>query len=393
MAEIGDIYPGTNEKVVGVIYNQNGPGRWLQGEFGGLFAEGGAPFLGSYFTLDPTNRNDPNRRFSGIEATSEGGYRQISSNPGELGYTFNPAPPPPSTPAPAPAPTPVQQRATSETGISAKGTLATTLAQYGLPASLADKLWDQEYVQKGTPIQTIIDVALPNTDEYKQRFPGLTSLRERRNRGESVLIPSVTQYLELETGIASVLRDSGLPAGFYDDPSDFATFIGGSTSPKEIEDRISLARNVAFNAPVEVRQELSRVYGLEPGDLVAYFLDPQRMLPDLQKKANAAAVGGATIRSGFGLLTQQEMEQLSASGVTDTEAAQRSGALVPLSGLFAETAGEAAAGDQLGRDEQVGYIGGSAQAVTSIERRRSRRQAQFEGGGGAAAGQGRTGLG
>ena len=398
MADVGDIYPGTGERVVAKLPNPNGPGYWLQGEYGGVFAEGGAPFLGSYFSIDPVHRNDPNRRFTGIVAEG-GGYRSITANPAEGGYGFFPqAPanaPGPAATTPA-APTPQQQReqfALTPCGISAKGTLAAPLAQYGLPASLADRLWTDEYITKGTPIQTITDLVLPQTDEYKQRFPGLTALRERQNRGEAVLVPSVQQYLELEAGIGSVLKDAGLPSGFYDDPSDFATWIGGSVSPKEVEDRIGKAKQIVYSLPVEAREELGRVYGMDMGQAVAAVLDPNRSLPEMTRLVEGAKIGGATRRSGFGLLTQQEMEQLAGSGITDAVAGQRSSQLVGQEGLFAETVGETMTGDELGRADQIGYIGGDAQSAQTIEGRRARRQALFQGGGGAAGGQGRTGLG
>lgn len=399
MADVGDIYPGTQERIVGKVYNPNGSGYWLQGEFGGVFAEGGAPFLGSYF--DPNmaeHRNDPNRRFSGIELTTTG-YRSLTAGGGGTGYAFD-APAAPGGggggdggDGVAGSSTPVDP-AKSPLAISAKAELISALTSYGLPASLADRLWNDEYLVKGTPAQTIIDIVLPDTSEFKTRFPGLTALRERRNRGEAVLVPSVGEYVQLEVGIASVLRDAGLPPGFYDDPSDFATFIGGSTSPKEVQDRISAARAMAFDTPVETRMELNRIYGIEEGDLVAYWLDPNRALPELEKKARAAAVGGATRRTGYGLLTQEEMEGLAGSGITGEQASARSAWLVPQAGLFAETAGETMTGDQLGRTEEIGYLAGEATAAASIEQRRTRREAAFQGGGGAAGGgEGRTGLG
>lgn len=398
MAEVGDIYPGTNERIVGVVYPEGG-GKILQGEFGGVFAEGGAQFHGSYFSPELASaRNDPNRRFTGIELLEGGGYRSITSNPNELGYAFrppSPTPAPVSTPAPVP-PTPQQQRADFSTtfeGISAKGTLAATLAQYGLPTSLADTLWNNWYVNEGRPLQQIL-IDIRTTPEFRQRFPGIAALEERRNRGEAVMVPTVEQYQQLETGLASVLRDAGLPSGFYDEPSDFAKWIGGSTSPKEVQDRIDFARNLAFSAPVEVRQNLDRVYGIEEGELIAWALDPDRVMPELQKKVNAAVAGGMAQRSGFGLLTQSEMEQLAGSGVS-AATESRFGELAQMGqGLFEETIEERQAGSDLGRETQIGYAAGSGAAVADIESRRRSRQAQFQGGGGAATGGGgRTGLG
>jgi hypothetical protein len=390
MAEVGDLYPGTGERIVGKIPNPNGPGFYLQGEYGGVFAEGGAPYLGGYF--DPSmaeHRNDPNRRFSGIRATPGGGYESMIAG-GTTGYAFNPTAPAATA---APAQTPAEVRATGDIGLTAKGSLAKMLADNGLPASLVNLLWDTWYVKEGRPIGQIM-IDLEGTDEYKQRFPGITALKERRNRGEAVIVPTVAEYLQLEVGYATVLKDSGLPPSFYDDPSDYATFIGGGTSPKEMQDRIDVGKQILYDAPVETRMELDRVYGLDPGEAIAFILDPTKAWPIVQKTLQAAGIGGASRRSGFGLLTQPEMEQLAGSGVTEVAVTQRGSELVPQAGLFEETAGETMAGEDLGRETQVGYLGGSAVASTAMEQRRKRRAAHFQGGGGAATGgEGRTGLG
>ncbi|HYH48303.1 MAG TPA: hypothetical protein VEG38_02030, partial [Acidimicrobiia bacterium] len=176
------------------------------------------------------------------------------------------------------------------------------------------------------------------------------------------------------------------------EPEELGRFIGGSVSPKEVEDRIGQAKELLYNSPVETRQELNRVYGLDEGEAVAFILDPTNQR--VQERLRAAAVGGASRRSGFGLLTQAEMEQLAASGVTEAAAGQRFGELAQIGeGLFAETAEESATGSNLGRETQIGYAGGSAEAERQMTQRRQRRGANFQGGGGAASGQGRTGLG
>lgn len=58
---------------------------------GGVFAVGGAPFLGSYFSLPSSVRNIPNRTFRGISLLPGGGY-MLTSSTGEK-YNFpKPAP-------------------------------------------------------------------------------------------------------------------------------------------------------------------------------------------------------------------------------------------------------------------------------------------------------------
>jgi hypothetical protein len=95
---VGDVYPGTNERIVGSIPSPDGTGYIFLGEKGGVFAPQGG-FQGSYYSLDPSVRNDPNRRFTGIEGHDGGGYTLRTDNPDEH-YDFAPPPPPPPTPNP-----------------------------------------------------------------------------------------------------------------------------------------------------------------------------------------------------------------------------------------------------------------------------------------------------
>lgn len=81
-----EIPPGV--KIIGRIPAPGG-GEWVLGDDGGVFAIGGAPYLGSYHGLAPEQKQG-SRSIIGIEGTAEGGYRLRSSNADEAGYTFNP---------------------------------------------------------------------------------------------------------------------------------------------------------------------------------------------------------------------------------------------------------------------------------------------------------------
>lgn len=72
-----------------------GGGYLAVGADGGVFALGGAQFHGNYFDVPAQHRNDPNRRFTGIEAKPGGGYAIVSST-GEK-YDFGPPAPAPNT--------------------------------------------------------------------------------------------------------------------------------------------------------------------------------------------------------------------------------------------------------------------------------------------------------
>jgi hypothetical protein len=383
MAEVGDIYPGTNERIVGKIAAPGG-GFWLQGESGGVFSEGGATFLGSYFSPEmAAHRNDPNRRFTGIEATAGGGYRSLTATPGERGYEFNPQAP---TATATPKPTAADLRATSPQGTSAKATIAATLAQYGLDPSLADTLWTDWYVKEGRPIEQI-NLDIQGTPQFKARFPGFDTLVQKG------LAWSPGQYIQYETQVTQAMQAAGLPAGFFDSHDDFGDFIKGGWSPNEIVDAVEAAGTAAQTAPPETLATLKR-WGITDGDLTAFWLNSDKAMPFIERKFlyGAATLTGAGERGGFGAafggeLTQAEAEAALQGGAT----AETLGSVTRLAPLFSETAEEST---DLGRATALGAASGQAGAEEALARRRAARQAKFAGGGGAAGigGQG-SGLG
>lgn len=276
------------------------------------------------------------------------------------------APEAPANTAPPTGPTAQQQ--------SARAIIDSTLSEFGL-SGIGDRVWNA--VTSGQIVPEQITQFIRQTDEYKQRFVGMSDLQKK---GRAI---SEAEYISVERSYSQVLRAAGLPSGFYDSPDDFARLIGGEVSASELADRVQAYTQVAFESPPEVRDQLQRLYGIGPGELTAYFIDPERALPIIRQQARAAQLSGAASASGFGALERGEAERLAQLGVTDQQAREGFGALVDARELFAPLdAGEGA----IGRGEQIGgALGGDSVARRKIEERRRRRQAQFEGGGGYAS--------
>jgi hypothetical protein len=300
---------------------------------------------------------------------------QVLGTAAPAGADAAPAAAAPSAPAaPAAGPAPEQQ--------SARADLDALLDQWGLKG-LGSKIW--EAYLGGTPASALPQL-VRGTDEYKQRFAGMDALQQK---GRAI---SEGEYISLERSYTQVLRAAGLPQGFYDAPDDFSRLIGGEVSVAELADRVQTYTRVALQAPEEVRSELQRLYGIGPGELTAYFIDPDKALPLLQKQAAAAEISGSAVRTGFGGLSRSEAETVAGSGTNAQQAEQGFGALVDARELFTSLdAGE----EGIGRGTQLGAVfGGNARAREEIEKRRARRKAQFAGGGGFAADkEGFSGLG
>lgn len=183
--------------------------------------------------------------------------------------------------------------------------------QYGL-GSLAGKIY--EYVKNGYGADTI-SILLQDTPEYKKRF---AANEARIKAGMSVLSPA--EYIAVENSYRQIMRQSGLPEGFYDTSDDFTSWISGDMSPTELQNRVDLATQATALANPAYKAALKQM-GLSDGELAAYFLDPDRAIPFLQKTAATAAVGAEALQRGL-QFDEAYSEQLATMGISREQAAQ-----------------------------------------------------------------------
>jgi len=246
---------------------------------------------------------------------------------------------------------------------------------YGLE-SLAGKIYD--YVKNGYSSDTI-SILLQDTPEYKARFAGNEA---RKKAGLPVLSPA--EYLATEASYQQVMKSAGLPASFYDQPSDFATWIGQNTSPSEIQSRVDLASQAVNLASPAYRQALNQM-GIDDAHLAAYYLDPNKALPLLQKQAATAQIGAEALKQGLAF-DQAYSEQLATEGVSQSAAAQG----------YSQVAAELGTMQNLGsiygqswtqRESEQADIEGSGAAIAKKAGLLSQERGAFSGSvGGASAG-------
>ena len=180
---------------------------------------------------------------------------------------------------------------------SAKSFLRNLLTQYGL-GSLAGAV--DSIVQNNTSEEVIAE-RLRNTEEYKKRFKGLTQLRAKgvtdiANEGE---------YLRLESNYRQVFRDAGMSsflgaAGSETELDAISKLVGDySVSVDEVAARVNDAQRIVAETPKEVRDSFQRFYNVDPSTLTAYVLDPVRTTNEINKRANAAMIGGLGMKQGL----------------------------------------------------------------------------------------------
>lgn len=192
---------------------------------------------------------------------------------------------------------------------SAKGIINTFLSTYGL-ASLGDTAW-QWYLTGQSPDQVILN--LRQTPEYAARFPAMKTLGQQ---GRAI---TEQQYIDYERSIAQQNQAAGLPAGMYDTPDDISNLLTNNISPSEYQSRLQDYQTAAWQTPPEVRQALTDYYGISSGQLTAFFIDPDKALPLIQRDLAAAQAGGTAARTGFGPLSQPDAEYLASLGLSQSQ--------------------------------------------------------------------------
>jgi hypothetical protein len=232
-----------------------------------------------------------------------------------------------------------------------------------------------EYLQQGYSQDTIA-LLLNETDAYRRRFGAVNE--QRKQRGLSVLKPG--EIVQLENTYRTMFRQYGLPAGMFDSNEDFVKYIGGDVSPQEMQSRLDIARATVISDDPIIRDTYRAWYaaGLNEGDALAAVLNPERALPEIERKARSAMLGGAANRQGVSV-TQARAEELAAMGVDPNSAQQGFGKVADIqrnAGAIANRYGLAYEGQ---RDAEDAVFLNDAQSIERLRRLGQREAAEFGG--------------
>jgi len=232
-----------------------------------------------------------------------------------------------------------------------------------------------------------VEEEIRQSQQFTDRFAGM---QQRIDNGYDPI--SVDEYLDLESGYQSTMRAMGLPQSFYDDPTDYTNFISNDVSVTELEQRVSQGFIAAQQAPPEVRRALEEFYNIpnSEGALAAYYLDPDRALPAIERQFEAAMVSGAAERASFSGLTQEQAERLGDLDISSAQAQQGFSQLGQQSELLSSNLGS---GETFSTQEKLaGVFEGDANVLDRIRRQREGRTAEFDGQSSGVSVTGVTGL-
>ena len=180
----------------------------------------------------------------------------------------------------------------------AKAFLRNILSQFGL-GELAGNV--ESLIGEWGANTEVIAERLRQTEQYRERFKGMTRLQAKGVTD----IRNEAEYIELESNYRQVFRDAGLQsflgdAGSKKELDAIADLVGNySVSVAEVRDRVTDAQRVVADAPQSVRSAFQQYYNVDPSTLVQYVLDPVRTSAEINRKANAAIVGGLAAQQGL----------------------------------------------------------------------------------------------
>ena len=184
------------------------------------------------------------------------------------------------------------------------------LKEFGLE-SLAPKILG--YVQQGYDSSTI-GYELQQTSEWKTRF---AANETRKKNGLPVLSPQ--EYIATERSYRQIMQNAGVPAGFYDQTSDFQKFLENDVSPDEVNNRVKAATDFINRKDPQELAIFKKFY--TNGDMIAYALDPTRAQPLVGKAFEAATIAGQAQTQGISI-DKGLAEGLAGDGITRDQAQQ-----------------------------------------------------------------------
>lgn len=262
----------------------------------------------------------------------------------------------------------------------------------GLSDVLYQLVTDNTSVTTGQVATATVRAGLRNSETYKKRFAGneIRAKKVAEMTAQGKMIPAgagpltEASYVEAEIGYRETLRKYNLPAGFYDDSSDFVNLIGNDIRPEELDSRAALAQQAVSVANPEIKQQLKSLYGVEENQILSFFLDPEKA-QNVIKAGNTAVIAGTAQKAGI-TLSAQEAELLAektAPGSTSAiSAASLSAGLVDRAGLEqASISGEVSG---ITGAELVSAATGDVTAEAKVKKEREKRLAEYQSASGMA---------
>lgn len=248
--------------------------------------------------------------------------------------------------------------------------LRNLLRSYGIE-ELYD--WAREQFLDGRSMAEI-ELGLEQQPVVQQKFKAVF---DRRAAGLPPI--SILDVVEYQRKASELEHLYGVPRGFL----DVNRLLVADVSINEANTRLAMAADAVTGNP-EVLRQLRELYGVDEGQAIAFFADPDSALPKITQQFTATRLATQAKAQQFGQLTRDEAERLAREGVSEDQARAGFGALATSEQVTGQIAGDR--GPAMTRERQLDAVAGNAGAVQELERRRRERTAVFDEGGRFAGG-------
>jgi len=181
-----------------------------------------------------------------------------------------------------------------------------TLKNYGMEgiaAAVAKVRADYPEINS-VDLLTLLKVDSRYNEPYLKRFAGNAALMKKG-------LPTLDDatYLKVEKEYEKILKGYG--TGLLATRENYATFIGNSMDAADVTDRIILGYD-RLKADKNTLTAFRTFFpGLADGDVVAAMLNPEVLVPELERKVKVAEIAGSALAAGL------EANQVSAQSLAD----------------------------------------------------------------------------
>ena len=259
----------------------------------------------------------------------------------------------------------------ADTGVtqSAKDIVNGYLREAGL-AALTDETWKQW--NAGTTAEQIMDY-VRTTPDYAARFPAMAALRAA---GRSI---TEGQYVAKEQADIDMMTTYGIPADIATNRNLLGSLISNNVNVVTLQQRLMAGQDSIMSQDKNVLAYAKEQFGLTPGDLTAFVLNPDISVPVLQQKAKAIQIGGAAFQEKQAVDAQQAMA-LAAAGITAQQAQQGFGNIAQ-QGQFQQALPGDISGNLTNEELINAQFGMDPVALAKLKKVAATRADEFQGGG------------
>lgn len=226
-----------------------------------------------------------------------------------------------------------------------------------------------------------IKLALPKSEAYKLRFPGMAALKAA---GQAI---SEATYIANERAMIQSANAYGIDKALVTRDL-LGQYIGGQQSPAEFERRVEMAADRVDKRADVVSAMTTFFPGVDKGGMITYLLNPTIGMDVIKKQVRTAEIGAAAKAGGFtigaeGAITGARAESLiDATGTKDLAALK---AEFGQAGILGRTQARLAGveGQKYDTFEAAQAVIGSDAAAITASKKRAEREAIFRFGGGS----------